>query len=1287
MNKNNKKYIYLRDATKYCDYSQGYLSLRARQGKLKAKKIGRDWFTTKEWIEGYIAETNGNKNGFKKHSVISPSVARPKTEKPKITSTRNAVFVKAVSAEKVDVVKPVSEPPANLPIGEFEYTPIKLTPQSLGFIDKVQGTFALIKKKSSVTRKISLPFVPVFATALILLIASGVFFKSSLASTLQSTKPYIATMGCLAKEAVKDIANGTADIVAESFTNVSDDINNTIPEIANKIDKDGIYATTSLYTMSIFDQYQQWVGNTFKSAYNFVVSPWAKAEPVIVQKQEQKSEAIQEPQQVVVKETIVEREVSKVTRVEPIKEITKEVTKIDDVELANIKKQINVFASWEQDIQNLEDITAKLWARPTHTITPNAPIYIASQGLQVGGNGNFASLGVSGSAGIKDLGVGNSTTLGTDSSDALTVNATSTFGAPVTMSSGLTVGSLTTSGTGTFNDLVVDTDLIYTDSTNDYVGIGTTSPDSKLDVNGTVKMTGLKLTTTPTTGYVLTSDANGTGTWQVATGSGGSGDFSDGGEAGGADRTLGNTDNYDFGFLTNNLNRLHIQNDGNVGIGTTSPSSKLQVSGDVLATSFSIGANTLTTEFAYLDGLDQSLATTTSPTFAGLTLTNAITEFSTDGTLAGDSDSAVPTEKAVKTYVDLTAGSGLLSGLTDTTITDISDTELLQYDNGTSKWINQTLAEAGVQATLTFGIANTNAVQIDDADAADNDYAKFTATGLEGRSYAEVKTDLSLNSVENTALSTWAGTTSITTLGTISAGTWQGTTIAVDQGGTGQTTYTNGQLLIGNTTGNTLAKATLTQGTGITIANGTGTITITNASPNVDQNIWETVAGDTGSVAANTTTDTLTIAGAGIASTAVAGDTLTITATEADTLDTVTGRGATTTNAVTLGNITSGAAGVDGKLTFYSEQGATDYSVSLNPHSAMTSAANFYLPADEPAGTYLLNMTTGGVIGYDTNTYITGNQSITLSGDVAGTGATSITTTIGSDKILESMLKSVNSPTDEYVLTYESTTGDFEWQAALTGTVDTSGTPIDDDYAKFIDADTIEGRSYTEMKTDLSLNSVENTALSTWAGTTSITTLGTISAGTWQGTTIAVDQGGTGQTTYTNGQLLIGNTTGSTLTKATLTQGTGITIANGTGTITITNASPNVDQNLWATVAGDTGSVAANTTTDTLTIAGAGIASTAVSGDTLTITATEADTLATVTGRGATTNNSVTFAGVTLNNTGLHLLDSNASHDLIIKPGSDVTADRTLTITTGDSNRTLTLSGNPTIDDWFDQSV
>jgi hypothetical protein len=55
-------------------------------------------------------------------------------------------------------------------------------------------------------------------------------------------------------------------------------------------------------------------------------------------------------------------------------------------------------------------------------------------------------------------------------------------------------------------------------------------------------------------------------------------------------------------------------------------------------------------------------------------------------------------------------------------------------------------------------------------------------------------------------------------------------TLAVGDGGTGQTSYTNGQLLIGNTTGNTLAKATLTAGTNITITEGAGSITIAAAA-------------------------------------------------------------------------------------------------------------------------------------------------------------------------------------------------------------------------------------------------------------------------------------------------------------------------------------------------------------------------------------------------------------------------------------------------------------------------
>jgi hypothetical protein len=82
-------------------------------------------------------------------------------------------------------------------------------------------------------------------------------------------------------------------------------------------------------------------------------------------------------------------------------------------------------------------------------------------------------------------------------------------------------------------------------------------------------------------------------------------------------------------------------------------------------------------------------------------------------------------------------------------------------------------------------------------------------------------------------------------------------TLSVARGGTGDTTYTNGQLLIGNTTGNTLAKATLTAGSGVSITNGAGSITIaaTGSGGTV------TSVGGTGTVNGITLTGTVTSTG------------------------------------------------------------------------------------------------------------------------------------------------------------------------------------------------------------------------------------------------------------------------------------------------------------------------------------------------------------------------------------------------------------------------------------------
>lgn len=72
-------------------------------------------------------------------------------------------------------------------------------------------------------------------------------------------------------------------------------------------------------------------------------------------------------------------------------------------------------------------------------------------------------------------------------------------------------------------------------------------------------------------------------------------------------------------------------------------------------------------------------------------------------------------------------------------------------------------------------------------------------------------------------------------------------TLPVLNGGTNQTSYTDGQLLIGNSSGNTLTKATLTAGGNVTITNGNGSITI-DASGSGIAKAWVNFNG-TGTVA------------------------------------------------------------------------------------------------------------------------------------------------------------------------------------------------------------------------------------------------------------------------------------------------------------------------------------------------------------------------------------------------------------------------------------------------------
>ena len=72
---------------------------------------------------------------------------------------------------------------------------------------------------------------------------------------------------------------------------------------------------------------------------------------------------------------------------------------------------------------------------------------------------------------------------------------------------------------------------------------------------------------------------------------------------------------------------------------------------------------------------------------------------------------------------------------------------------------------------------------------------------------------------------------------------------------------------------------------------------------------------------------------------------------------------------------------------------------------------------------------------------------------------------------------------------------------------------------------------------------------------------------------------------------------------------------------------------------------------------------------------TAADAAAQRTALGAAASGTNTdITSVQLGNTGLQLADTDASHRLTVAPGSNLSANRTLTLTTGDANRTLNIS-------------
>ena len=101
------------------------------------------------------------------------------------------------------------------------------------------------------------------------------------------------------------------------------------------------------------------------------------------------------------------------------------------------------------------------------------------------------------------------------------------------------------------------------------------------------------------------------------------------------------------------------------------------------------------------------------------------------------------------------------------------------------------------------------------------------------------------------------------------------------------------------------------------------------------------------------------------------------------------GSGGTTTNALTFNNGGSGAA------SGTAFNGSTAYTISYNTIGAQPLATNLTsLAGLTYVSPSFVKMTGANTFALDTNTYLTTNQSITLSGAVTGSGATAITTTL-----------------------------------------------------------------------------------------------------------------------------------------------------------------------------------------------------------------------------------------------------------------------------------------------------
>lgn len=261
----------------------------------------------------------------------------------------------------------------------------------------------------------------------------------------------------------------------------------------------------------------------------------------------------------------------------------------------------------------------------------------------------------------------------------------------------------------------------------------------------------------------------------------------------------------------------------------------------------------------------------------------------------------------------------------------------------------------------------------------------------------------------------------------------------------------------------------------------------------------------------------------------------------------------------TTGNYTASVAGTANQVTVTGAVGEGQAAVLSLPQDIHTAANPTFAGAtldavrigvtatneiDTTAGNLVLDSFTG-TTQVDDDLSVTGSVTVTGNLTVNGTTSTINSTTISvDDKNIE--LGSVAVPTD---ITADG------GGITLKGATDKTFNWIDatDAWTSSEHLNLLTGKEFRINGTAV----LTATGLGSGVLSSSLTSVGTIATGVWNATTIAVGKGGTGlATTPTNGQLLIGNGTGYSL--ATIAQGTGVTVTNGAGTITVGLTASNV---------------------------------------------------------------------------------------------------------------------------------